>query len=158
MMTSPLAILTMEIKAEQLFDHLPVYGTRETIADDLGWSVAELDAVLSYIRTNEYLGMTIPHVPRGGSEHLYQFTPADGTADLDEEELLAVEKGNRSTVTGVVTQLNNNSRALRHVARHLPARDATELRRWVRAMEGASAMAESIVERIDQRIAAYDGV
>jgi hypothetical protein len=138
---------------EDLFDAITghVCRTREDIGAITGWGVNKVSTVLALIRRPEIAaeeGWTVPHVPRGHGEHLYQVILTNGGQHLDEEEQAAIRAGAVSTLRLVATESENQAHALRETARYggLTPTQGRRLRRLAATQEACAAMARDIEE------------
>jgi hypothetical protein len=145
---------------ELLFDALttdPPCTSHQDIADRTGWPLATVADALRYIRSpwvSSEWGWTVPHQPRGPGEHLYLAVLLEGDRQLDEAETIATMAGARSTSYSVATMSRNEAHAMRTIAQYVEPAVARLARQTAKALDGASAMAEQMAERL---AASYNG-
>jgi hypothetical protein len=134
---------------EELFDALPA-GSREEIADTMGVSIPTVDVILGRIRRPEIAKeqeWTVPHVPRGTGDHLFQAVLVDEDTPLDQEAQNHILKGAASTTQHIATMGENEAHALRVAARNIEnVARARKVRRFATALEGAAAMAPEVAD------------
>lgn len=125
--------------------------SRYDIADITGWNVGKVSTVLAVLRRPEIAeewGWTVPHVPRGVGEHLYQVVEVEGPV-LGEDEMQFLREGASSTLALTATQNENQAHALRLAAQAAPTpAESRVLRRVATASEGLAAMAADAAELI----------